>query len=100
MTHQASPSGFDEKAITTIDGGQITFDVDFIPTDATHGNTTGLVGVFQGRLLRTFRVVHTDAGPTRWTATCYVADITQVGALKGVLTSTITLEITGKPVLA
>jgi hypothetical protein len=44
------------------DGGEIGVSANWIPVDSTHDGSTGILGVFEGNSLQSFRIVTADDG--------------------------------------
>lgn len=100
VTNHSSPGGFKEKKPTILDAGQVKFSVNFIPTNATHSNTSGLIKDLVNKTLRNFKLVFPDTGSTTWAFSAYVAAVETKAVVKGILKADVTLEITGQPTLA
>lgn len=93
-------AGWKEKLATISDGGQVTFELQFIPTNATHSYSAGLLKDAYNRTKRNFQLVWPDSGNTTWTFAAYVAQFLPSGPVKGVLGGSVTLEVTGTPTFA
>jgi hypothetical protein len=57
VTNQSSPNAYKEFITTVIDGGEVTFQANFIPGDATQNSTTGLLAWLQGRGIQDWQIV-------------------------------------------
>lgn len=57
VTNQSSPNFYKEWITTLLDGGQVTFVVNYIPNDPTQNSVTGLLSWMQGRGLQDFQIV-------------------------------------------
>jgi len=75
--------------------GAVTFPINFIPTDGTHDDSTGLIADMFARTLRHFQLVWPDAGSTTWAFSAYVAGVHPKGVTNGVLSAEVSLEISG-----
>lgn len=95
VTHQESPGGFKEYVVTLLDAGEVTFDVNFIPTDASH---QGLLSDLQARAKRNFQLVFPDG--TTWTFAAYVTGFEPDAPVGGKLSASVTLKVTGQPTLS
>jgi hypothetical protein len=51
--------------------GTVSFDLNFIPTNATQSHTSGLLRDFENRTKRNFKLVLPDSGSTTWAITAY-----------------------------
>lgn len=100
VTTHNSVDAWVEKIVTVKDGGQITFDIAYLPTNGTHDASTGLLADFMNRVLRNFKVVFPDPGSTTWSLAALVTRFKPAAPVKGVLISSVTLDVSGKPTLA
>lgn len=99
-THHTSPGGWKERVGTLLDAGEVSFDLNFLPTHATHNPTTGLIADMVNRVKRNFQLVFPDAGSTTWSFTALVTGFEPDEPVEGKLTASVTLEVTGQPTLA
>ncbi len=60
FTNHSSPNGYKEKMPTLKDAGDLTFDVNWIPTHATQDNSTGLTSLYDSGEERPWKEVLTD----------------------------------------
>lgn len=100
VTPHTSTDGWKEHIGTLLEGGEVTFDVNWLPADATHSFSAGLVKDMVGRTKRNFQIVFPSASPTTWSFTALVTGVGPSAPVDGVLAASITLLITGKPTLA
>lgn len=98
-TTHSSSGGWREFAPGLKDGGEVTMDINFQPTNATHSYSTGLVKDFNNRTLRNFRIVFPDAGTTTWTFAAYVTNFEPNAPVDDFLGASVTLKISGAPTL-
>lgn len=98
-THSATDP-WRTKITTLLDAGDVSFEISFIPTDATHDHTSGLLLDFENRTLRNWQMVFPDSGATTWAFQAYVSKFSVTAPVDGVLTAAISLTITGKPTFA
>jgi hypothetical protein len=99
-TNHSSTDGWEEVIPTILRTDPITFTIQFIPTNATHSYSTGLIGDAASRTLRNFQIVFPDAAATTWTAACYVRKVSPSAPVAGKLTADVELKPSGKPSLA
>ena len=99
-TNHSSPNGWEEFVGHTKGGGTVVFDVNFVPTGATHDASTGLLADLVAGTLRNFQLVFPDSGSTTWAFAALVQDFEPGAPVKGILTASITLQISGEPTLA
>ena len=100
VTNHDSVDGWKEYVATLLGGGAVTFGVNYIPTDATHDHTTGLLVDMTARTLRNWQLVFPDAGSTTWSFPAYVTGCVPAEPVAGELSMAVTLLISGKPTLA
>ncbi|MFW6079530.1 MAG: phage tail tube protein [Gemmatimonadota bacterium] len=96
-TSQESPNSVEEVVPTIIRTGQVTFDVHFLPTDATQDPATGLVADLMNRQRRNFQVVWPDEGSDTWSFAAYVVGFQPGAPVAGKLTASVALKIDGEP---
>ena len=97
-TSHDSTEGWKEYIPTLIEGGDVSFDIQFVPTGATHSYVAGVLKLMVDRTLRNFRLLFPDT--TTWTLPAYVTEFTPENTLKGISMASITLQVSGKPTLA
>lgn len=100
VTHHTSPGAFLEKIATMLSLGDLTFQVNWLPSDPTHNSDDGLIAKALGRVRTTFQLVFPDADETTWEFKGYVTNFTPSGAVSGVMTGDITIEVTGQPTIS
>jgi len=81
-----------EKRMGLADEGQISFTMNYVPTDAVH---VLLRADRASRVIRGFKAKFTDAGPTAWTFNAFVTGFALSGGVDGVVEAAVTLEISG-----
>jgi len=92
--------GWREYIGTLLTGGEVSFDLNFIPTNATQGYTSGLIEDMIGRTKRNFQLIFSDTGATTWEFTALVTGFKPSAAVEDELAAEVTLQITGAPTLA
>jgi len=100
VTHHGSSGGWEEKIVTTLAAGDVKFDLNFQPVASTHSQTSGLLRDMKNKTKRNFQLVFPDTGNTTWTFAAYVTGFEPKAPVKGKLSASVTLEITGQPTLA
>lgn len=98
-TNQSSAGAFEEFIATIKRSGELTFDVNFDPDDATHNQTTGLVAAYQNRTLKNWRVLMPTNPARRWDLKGIVTGMGMTAPVAGVLRSSVTIKISGQPTL-
>ena len=97
VTTYVSPGAFREKLATLLDAGDVKFTISFLPTDATHNYTAGLLHNMVTKALITYSLVFPNTGATTWTFTAYVAGFDLKTPVDNRIQADITLTITGMP---
>lgn len=82
-----------------IDGGEITIDINFVPTDATHGYSSGLLADMINRTRRNFQLVFPDSGSTTWLIPGIVTAFEPSADPGDVLQASVTIKVSGPPTL-
>lgn len=82
-----------------LDGGEITFDVHFVPQNATHSYSSGLLSDFVNRVKRNFQLVFPDAGVTTWTIPGIVVNFDMNADPADALLASVTVKVNGAPTL-
>ena len=78
-------------------GGQVTFTINWIPTDSTHDHLTGLRKDFIDGTKRNFQIVWPDAGSTTDQFAAYITSLGPTAPVDGILEQSGTLTLTGDP---
>ncbi len=83
-----------------VSAGDHTFDVNFIPKDATHDGTTGLVSLIGLQYTTAWQIIYNDAGggtASQWVLSAYLVTFGEDIPVDGILKSSVTLKINGQP---
>lgn len=103
-THLRSPDYWREYIGSLKDGGDLTFDVNFLVANATHNAATGMLSTFNsaGAATRdTWDIIFPDTASTTWTFGGIITGFELNGIeIDGKLTASLTVKISGKPTLA
>ena len=97
VTTHSSPARFREFIPTLLDGGEVTFDVNFIG-DATQGPADGVYDDMVDGTKRNYTITFPTTGADVVTFAAYVTGFEPDAPVEGVLGASITLKITGQPV--
>lgn len=92
-------AGWREYIGTLLSGGEVSFDLNFIPTHATHSYSAGLVRDMVNRTKRNFQLVFPDSGTTTWQFKALVVGFKPSGPVEDELSAEVTLQVTGQPTL-
>lgn len=98
-TNHSSTGGWEEKLPTILKAGTVSFEVNYLPENASHNYATGLLGKLAGRTKKNFQLVFPNTAATTWSFSAYVAKFKPGMPVRGKLIGSITLEITGQPTL-
>ena len=93
-------SGWSTRIPTLASGNMVRLDLNFVPTNATHNATTGLNHLMLAKIRTNFLLVFPNTTKTSWRFTGYVAQMREAAPVAGVLTSSVTLEMSDQPILA
>lgn len=91
-THMGSPGARREFIPSLLDSGEITLDLNFLPSDT---NQNGLREDLNNRVRRHFRLVWTDLAQTVYGFSAYVTNHSKSAQIDDKLTASVTLKITG-----
>jgi predicted secreted protein len=104
VTSHQSPGAWREFIAVLRDAGEIQLDLNFVPTDASQNYTIGLGKDQTTQQVRAFSLVFpdnaTDSLRTRWSVNALVTSFQPKAPVAAALTATLTLKVTGQPVLA
>ena len=92
--------GWVEHVPMLLSADAVRLSLNFVPASATHGDSTGLVGLLHAKTKRNFLLVLPDVAKTAWLFPGRVQQFRVLGAVAGILTANAVLELTGQPVLS
>ena len=93
VTNHSSPNARKEFIAGLIDSGEVSFSINWIPTDATHDATTGLQKVMADRAVTNFKLLYPDATEDAFAA--LVTKFNKKEPVAGKLSADITLKVSG-----
>jgi len=99
VTHHQSPGAWKEFVAGLLDAGEVSFDIGYVPTGATHNASTGLVRDMKNRTKRNFKVIFPDVGATTWAFAGFVTGFEPGEPVNDSLTASVTIKVTGQPTL-
>lgn len=100
-THHQSPGMWQEFMKGLKNAGDVTFSINYIPTNSTHNAAAGVVADFANDTTNdTWTIVFPDSGATTWTFPAFVSKFSPKAPVDGKLAADITLKVTGQPTLA
>lgn len=100
ITNHSSTGGWKEFVGGLLDGGEVSFDINYDPVGATHDASTGLIADMVARTQRNFQLVFPDTGNTTWSFTALVTAFEPSEPVDDKLAASVTLKLTGQPTLA
>jgi hypothetical protein len=80
--------------------GELSFDINLIPKDATHDDSTGLMSLIGLQYTTAMQLVYNDAGAgtaSNWAFDAYVTSFNQDVPVDGILKASVTFQINGEP---
>lgn len=101
VTSHSSTAGWEEHIATTATGGELSFELNWIPGNATQSYSAGLL-----KLLATtktpwnFQLVVPAASSVTWSFAAIVTKFVPDLPVKGKQAGAVTLKLTGQPTLA
>lgn len=98
VTSHDSADGYEEHVPTIRRSGEVTFDLNWDPSDATHDMTTGLGALVDSDDATNFRLVYARIG-YEWQFAGYVTNFSTGAPVAGVHTGSVTIKVTGVPSL-
>ena len=99
VTTHSSAGAFREKVGGLLDGGEITLDINFGPTEPTHKEAVGgLLKDYTDRSVNNYKLIFPDT--TYWIVPCLVTGFTPDSPVDGKLGASVTLTVSGQPTLA
>ena len=99
VTSHDSASGAREYIATLLEGGEVSFDINFTAA-ATQGFTGGLYTTMTNRTLRNFQLVVPTSSAKTCSFAAFVTSFAVNAPVEGVLSAGITLQISGLPTWA
>jgi len=100
ITNHSSTDGWKEFVATLLDAGEVSFDLNFLPGNATQSYSNGLLKDMANKTKRNFQIVFPSSSPVTWGFAAFVTKFEPKEPVEGSLQASATLKITGKPTLA
>lgn len=100
VTSHTSPGAFREFVGGLLDGGEVTFTINYVPTDGTQDASTGLLADMIARIVRNFQLIFPDVGTTTWSFAALITAFEAAEPVDDRLSAEVTLKLTGQPTLA
>lgn len=100
-THHRSPDMWRERIKGLKDAGEVSMDLNFLPFNATHNASTGILADFaDDTTISTWTLIFPDSAATTWTFPAFVSGFEPAEPFDDKLTASVTLTVSGKPTLA
>lgn len=100
VTSHSSTGGYEEVLPDgVLKTGEVTFEINYVPTATTHNATAGLIKDWKNKTKRNFQLVFSDGGGSTWAFAAYVTKVAPKAPVKGILRADVTLKPTGQPTL-
>lgn len=102
VTNMDSPDNFMEFIPGLRDSGEVSFDINYIFGNATHGSSIGILQDFEDveTTVRNWKIVFPDVGTTTWSFAGFVTGFTLTDPVDTTVTASITIKVTGKATFA
>ena len=97
VTPQTAPNRARVFIPTLLDGGEVSFDINYEPAGATHDQTTGLIKDMTDGTVRNFQTIFPDAATTTWAFAAIITGSEPSAPVDGALTASVTFKVTGLP---
>jgi hypothetical protein len=98
-TSHSSAEPWDEATATLLSAGDLSFEINYIPTDPTHNNSSGLLSFLTNRATKDWTLTFPDSAATSWGFKGFINKFDMQAPVDNVLTAKITIKATGKPTL-
>lgn len=100
VTNLSSTDGWREYIATLLEMTEVTFDLNFLPANATQSYAAGLIKDLVDRTKQAFSITFSNTGATVWSFNAFVTKFSPSAPVEGKLSASVTLRPTGKPTLA
>jgi predicted secreted protein len=101
VTHHQSPNMWRERIKILKDAGEVSFSINYIPTNSTQNAGTGMLADFANDTTNdTWTLVFPDSAATTWTFAGAVTKFAAKAPIDDRLTADISLQVMGQPTLA
>jgi len=101
VTHHQSPAAWREFIKGLKDAGEVSFTINYIPTNSTHNAGTGLLAdLANNATIDTWTLVFPDTSATTWSFPGFVSKFSSKAPIDDKLSADVTLKVSGQPTLA
>jgi len=98
-TNLDSPDDYAEFIGGLKDGGEVTFDVNFIPANSTQDQATGFLSFFEDGLTRNWRITFPDSPASVWNFAGVFINFSPTIVADDKISGSATVKVSGKPTL-
>ena len=99
VTNHDSTGGWEEIIPTILRTGNVTFEVNYVPTDSTHDATDGFLSKMLDKTLTNFKLIFPnailEADRSYWSFAAYVVGMSPTANHDGGLTGSVTMKMVG-----
>ena len=101
VTNHDSANATREFLTSFKDGGEVSFSINYIPSNATHKNATGgLLDAYVNRTLRNWQLVFPTSPTTTWSFAGLITAFSPTANIDTQLMADVTIKVSGQPTLA
>ena len=98
VTSHSSASGWAEHIGTTLEAGELSLEIGYVPSASSHSSASGLIRFLTGKTARPFQIGFPDG--TAWEFSGLVTAFKPKAAVKGDLVADVSIQVTGAPTLS
>ena len=98
VSHMESPGGYHEYIPGMREAGEVSFEINFLPGNATHNGTTGLAADHRTRVVRNWKIELAGGGAV-WTFPGYVKTFNVAIPVDDKVSASVSIKVTGEPLL-
>lgn len=95
LTHHESPSDYREYVPSFKDGGEISFDANFLPDNSTQDATTGILSDFENGTIKNYQIVFPNTANTTASFAAYLQTYEITAPVDDRLGMSCTLKVDG-----
>jgi predicted secreted protein len=100
VTTHSSTGGVREFINGLADGGEVSFDVNFVPGAATHNNTTGMLSLWASGRRANFKIIFPTSPAVTWSFNGVLTAFEMSAPTDEVLGASVTIKVAGSPTLS
>ncbi len=99
VTNHSSPNHARERVGTLVDPGQLAFEINYIPSDPTQNEVTGVLGDLVNRNRPQFRLILPNTGQKMFTFPGFVKEFKMKEPVDDVITASLTIRVISFPTI-